>query len=304
MPLPTGLLPKHLRSRNRAYGMVPFIGGTAPANYGVLPPKMSALGNNKYGCCVSSEEFARLQVYSVMRNLPEVTPTDDECISFARQHGLLNGADLSNVMDIAARDGTTIGGTVYKEGPPQSVDWTKFEVLCPAIYTGPVKIAISAGPIENAGAGSRNGWVLTGQRRNKATNHCVGLWSFGTAQFLADLMHTTYNVSVSLGSLGPQAPCVVLYSWGTVGIVDMPSLSNITDEAYVRGPTVLPDFAPTPTPGPNPIRTGTIVIDLGSNSVLAPPHTVINPTPTATYSYDPLTGQISGPAGLLLVPSP
>ena len=260
MPFMRGALPS---PKHKLAAAAPHLAGPAPANFGVLPAKLTVLGNDRFGNCVTAEECAAKEMFSVFRGQPELIVPDDTCISWARQHGYLNGANLTDVMDSMIHDGITINGTLYKDGPYQSVDWTNYSVLSSAIYQGPVKIAVAAGQLESSGAGSKMGWVGVGWRRNKNTDHSVGLWGYGTAQELADLMNKTLNVSVSLGSLAPQTPSTYLYTWGTVGIAEFASMVNITDEAWLRTPTTVPDSVPpTPTPTPTPIRMGTVVIDL------------------------------------------
>lgn len=279
MPFMRGLVPRHERNIHRSFGMAPFLGAPAPDSFGVLPKSLQMWGNSTYGDCVTAEECASKAMYSVMRGAPELLIPDSVCVSWARSHGYLNGADLTSVMDDMAKDGITVNGQTYRDGAPQSVDWTNFSVLGPAIFQGPIKIAVSANQLEGAGAGNQNGWVLSGARRDLNTDHCVGLWGYGTAQQLADMMNKDYGISVSLGSLSPQTPSVYLYTWSTVGIVEHRSLVAITDEAYLRTPTTVPDYpvptptptpTPGPTPGPNPPLSGTFIIDLGSRTI-APP---------------------------------
>jgi hypothetical protein len=284
MPFPRGLLPKAQRSLHAPFGLVPFLGGPAPANVGVVPAKLSMLGNSDFGCCVTSEAFSRMQMYSVMVGLPEIAVSDADCIAWARKRGLLNGADLSDVSNQVARDGTLGGGVLYRQGPSQTVDWTNFDVLRAAIAQGPVQIAISANAIEHAGAGNRSGWVLSGAGRDLATDHCVGLWGASTAQWLADLMHNTLGISIDLGSLGPQTPSVYMYSWASEGIVEHRSLVNITDEAYLRGPTTLPDLAPVTPP-------------------LPPPGPTPSPSDGSYIFIDPATKTYSFPSDWLAIPS-
>lgn len=292
--------------KSRLASAVPHLAGAAPDSFGVLPLKLQTWANDRFGDCVTAEECAAKAWFSTFRDQPELLIPDSVCVSWARQHGYLNGANLTDVMDSMSHDGIEVDGKLYKDGPAQSVNWTNFSALASAIFQGPVKIALAANQLQSAGAGQSMGWIGSGWRHDRNTDHCVGLWGYGTAQQLAEQMNKTLGMSVSLGYLAPQAPSVYLFTWGTVGIVEFQSMVNITDEAWLRTPTTVPDPgvppSPLPGPAPAPVRSGTIVIDLGSNSVLAPAHTVISPTPTPGYSYDPTTGTISGPDGLILVP--
>jgi len=87
-----------------------------PPQFAVVPKQLSVWGNDTYGDCVSAEEAFAKAVWSVSCGLPETFATTAEVVAFARQHGFLNGADLSEVMDAMKAAGMSIGGTAYKDG--------------------------------------------------------------------------------------------------------------------------------------------------------------------------------------------
>jgi len=225
--------------------------------------KLDIWGNDTYGDCVSAEEAAKLSIYSVNAGFPGVFVDPQTLIKWARQHGYLNGADLSTVMDSMIKDGIqATDGKTYHDGPYESVDWKDDASLSSAIYTGPVKIAVSANQLERSVSG-QNGWIATGYRRDPFTDHCVSLVGYGTMQELCSLM----GVSLPQG-VGPTTRSYLLFTWGTIGIIDQASMVNITDEAWVRHPataeqpapvnppTPAPNPSPNPAPGPNPGPSG------------------------------------------------
>jgi hypothetical protein len=165
-------------------------------------------------------------------------------------------------------DGITSGGNTYKDGPYQAVDWTNDAVLSSAIYTGPVKIGVAAGQLENA-VGDSNGWILTGACMDQNIDHAVCLCGFGTAKDLCAMLKVPVPAS-----LNPTTRCYLLFTWSTIGVIDRNSMLAITGEAWLRNPTTVganpPPTPPTPTPPPTPpapvvpIVIGPVTIPAGS----------------------------------------
>ena len=243
-----------------------FKAQAVPSFFGVIPPQLSMWGNAQFGCCVSSESAAAKAIFSLMNGgTQEVFIAEATLISWARSHGFLNGAQLTDVMDAMISDGITSGGNTYKDGPYQAVDWTNDAVLSSAIYTGPVKIGVAAGQLENA-VGDSNGWILTGARRDQNIDHAVCLCGFGSAADLCKLLGVSVPVSLS-----PTTRGYLLFTWSTIGFIDRNSMLAITGEAWLRNPTTVgqnptptpvpPPTPPTPTPPPTPpVPTPPIVI--------------------------------------------
>jgi hypothetical protein len=218
-----------------------------PASWGVVPTQLSVWGNDTYGDCVSAEEAAAKAMYSTMCGLPETFITQQEVETWARQHGFLNGADITDVMDAMAKSGMSANGQTYDDGPYQSVDWTNDATLSSAIYQGPVKIGVAASQLENA-VSSANGWWATGFKRDNNTDHCVNLCGFGTAEQLGALLNVSVPANVILSER-----CYLLFTWGTIGIIDKASMMAITEEAWLRTPTTVGQGpAPSPAPAPSP----------------------------------------------------
>jgi hypothetical protein len=244
--------------RHALLGAIPYIPLFAPpAQVAYVPKKRSMFGNDSYGDCVTAEE-----AFAKSCDSPEHDIDDQVVISWARQHGLLHGADLSNVLELMARKGFQQGEQLYNDGPASGVDFSNEVILQSAIAQGPVKIAIAASALPG-GAGSRDGWYQLGSR-NRNTDHAVALCGYGPAGWLYQ------QLGVQLPSaLQPSLPGYLLYTWSTIGFVDHAWIMGTTDEAWVRSPTTigvpplpLPPLPPQP-PGPNPLPVGIEVVISG-----------------------------------------
>ena len=282
MPRPRGAYPS---PRHRLASAIPHrVLGAVPDSFGMVPRLLSMWGNNVHGCCVASEEFAAKGAYSVRAGGPELFLDEQLCIDWARSHGVLEGADLVSVMDAMVTDGiATADGKTYHDGPHTSVDWTNPTILKSAIYTGPVKIAIAANEIENAvnSTDGQTGWMLTDASTDMNTDHCVGLWGYGTLAQCTDLL----NAALGLGLTVPSGAdgsllSLLMYTWKSIGIVTHQALVKFTTEAWVRNPTTpespQPDPAPTPAPSPTPQPAPT------------PPSPAPAPSPAAVGPYQVL----------------
>lgn len=265
----TGAVPT---PRHRLLGAEPFrIRGSTPAQFSVIPSQLSMWGNSQYGDCVSAEEAYYKAVASVFAGLPEVFISESVVIAWARQHGVLNGADLLQVIKMQAQSGFSQGGNTYGDvGNPVGVDYTNQDVLFNAISQGgAVKIGVAANQLQGS-VGSKNGSFLTGFRRDNNEDHCVALSGFGTFDYLAKSL----GVSVP-SNLNPSTVGCHLYTWDTINIIDFPSMMNITGEAWLRAgmtvngkpvgpipPVPVPVPVPTPTPDPTPLPVGVTEADV------------------------------------------
>jgi hypothetical protein len=211
--------------------------------------------------CVTAEEAFAKAAYSVMSGLSEVFVPDAEVQAWATQYGFLNGAELTDVMAQMAQTGFAVAGTTYDDGPYVAVDWTDAATLQAAICQGPVKIGVASSQFDDvANVGESNGWFMTGfsPTDQNDEDHCVSLCGYGTlAECFAFL-----GVSVPVTVTNPSAPGYLLFTWSTVGVIDVPSMLNVTWEAWLRTPTTVgqgpaPGPTPTPTPTPTPIPTPT-----------------------------------------------
>jgi hypothetical protein len=220
----------------------------APDKFAAVPPKTSYWGNNQYGDCVSAQTAASLAAWSTrcLGADKEVCATDAEVIAFARKHGWLNGATLTEVMDVMQKTGMSVGGATYREGSYYSVDYTKTADLSAALYVGPVNIAIDANALPS-GAGNKSGWYGLGKGDYPNTDHCVPLFGYGSAAFCYQAMGQPLPAAVPADRFG-----YILYTWNTVGFVDQDWIDGTCAEAYVRNPTTVGMLPPAPPVPPIP----------------------------------------------------
>jgi hypothetical protein len=208
----------------------------APAEFIRIPKQVSMWGNYYDGDCVTAEE-----AYAKACNAPEIFVPDATVTAWANAHGVLNGANLHEVMVWMQTGGFEEGGHTYDDGAILSVNWQNAAVLNQAIWEGPVKIGVAADQLlatwHAAGGtvnGARNGWVATGYHKDTAEDHCVSLSGYGTIAWLAGQFH----VPVPAGVNGAN-PGYALFTWGSIGIIDAPSMLAITEEAWLRNPTTV-----------------------------------------------------------------
>lgn len=109
------------------------------------------------------------------------------------------------------------------------------------ISKGPVKIGVAGDQLESvwwgnggSSAGGVNGWFATGFYPDNAEDHCVSLCGYGTMAWLAEEL----KVQVPAGVDGTK-PGYGLFTWDSIGIIDVPSMLAITQEAWLRTPTTI-----------------------------------------------------------------
>ena len=129
----------------------------------------------------------------------------------------------------------------YDDGAHFSVNWTNSATLRSAIAEGPVKLGIAADQLEStwaaAGggqAGGESGWFATGYQKDTNEDHCVTLCGYGSMSWLAQQL----GVPVPAGVDGTQ-PGYAMFTWDSIGIIDVPSMIAITQEAWLRRPTTV-----------------------------------------------------------------
>jgi len=188
-------------------------------------------GNDVHGDCVTAEE-----AFAKACNNPEIFISDNEVIAWATRHGVLEGANLTQVMQWMQNDGFVEGTIGYEDGPYLSVNWTSSATLQSAISLGPVKIGIAADQIDTVWNqyGGHSGWFATGFHNDNAEDHCVSLCGYGTIGWLAQKL----NVQVPAG-IDANQHAYAMFTWNTIGIIDVPSLLAITHEAWLRQPTTI-----------------------------------------------------------------
>jgi hypothetical protein len=203
----------------------------APVAYLLKPQRLSMWGNDVHGDCVTAEE-----AFAKACNIPEIFIADDQVIAWATRHGVLEGANLVQVLQWMQNDGFTDPVNVYNDGLYYSVNWHDAGTLQSAISTGPVKLGVAADQIEAAwrSTSGSSGWFATGFHADSHEDHCVALCGYGSISWLAQQL----GVSVPGGIDGTQA-AYAMFTWNSIGIIDAPSMLAVTCEAWLRQPTTV-----------------------------------------------------------------
>lgn len=203
----------------------------APPSYIIKPQRISMWGNDVHGDCVTAEE-----AFAKACNSPEIFITDQQVISWATAHGVLEGAQLTSVMDTMRTDGFSSGSYEYNDGPHYLVDYTSSSNLHSAISQGPVKLGVAADQLESAywANDGHNGWYATGFHTDSNEDHCVSLCGYGTVGWLAGKL----GVPVPSGA-NSSTPAYAMFTWNSIGIIDAASMVAITQEAWLRTPTTI-----------------------------------------------------------------
>ena len=239
--------------RHKLLATPPHVTKAAPAMSVWIPTKLSYWLNDQDGDCVSAEEAFAKGAYSVGCGLPDLFIPDSEVQRFAAAGGFLNGAMLTDVMDAMAQGGFQVSGQVYKDGPYTGVNYNDEANLQSALTVGPVKIAIDHTALPQT-AGNQMGWFASGGSPGQYTNtdHCVGIGGYGPAQALVDALNKAFpGANVTLPPVfSPTQVVYLLFTWNSIGLVDIGWVKSTTAESYVRNPT---------TPGQSPLPPAPIV---------------------------------------------
>ena len=204
--------------------------GATPAQWLWLPKQLSMWHNDVDGDCVTAEE-----AFAKACSTPELFITDDTVLAWATANNFLNGADLITVLDLMRTAGFQQDGKLYNDGEPDAVDWTNTTALQNAIVQSPVKIGVAADQLENAVPDPpTNGWIATGFTEDTNEDHCVSLCGYGTINWLI----TQLAPGVPYGADG-TVPAYALFTWSSIGIIDVPSMLAITGEAWLRNPVTI-----------------------------------------------------------------
>jgi hypothetical protein len=219
--------PRHVLAAAAPYAVV----AEAPPNFITMPQRISMWGNDVHGDCVTAEE-----AFAKACNNPEIFIPDNEVITWATRHGVLEGAYLPQVMQWMQNDGFPESPYIYDDGPYFSVNWINSTVLRGAIANGPVKIGVAADQIESAWNtyGRRTGWFGIGFQADANEDHCVSLCGYGTLAWLAQQLHTNLP-----GGIDGTHSGYAMFTWNSIGIVDEPSMAAVTHEAWLRQPTTV-----------------------------------------------------------------
>ncbi len=201
----------------------------APPQFLWKPVQLSMWGNATYGnCTVAEEAFAKGATANIFIH-------DAVVIAWAQHNHAINGDTLIDVLDRMQARGFVLDGQYYDDGPPTSVDWTDAAILQSAIAQGPVKIGVAADQLQKVvGDPPANGWIATGFVQDQNIDHCVSLAGYGSAAWLAAQLGIAL-----LSGVDGTAPAYALFTWDSIGIIDVPSMLAITGEAWLRNPTTV-----------------------------------------------------------------
>jgi hypothetical protein len=219
--------------RNLLAGATPHVAvEPTPPQFLWLPTQVNMWGNATFGDCVSAEE-----AFAKACHQPEIYIPAAEVIRWARKHYVLNGAGLWYVLTLMQEEGFNQNNLVYNDGPFKSVDWEDEAVLRNAIAKGPVKVGVDANQLEETvqayGVG-KNGWFATGYSKGGPLDHCTSVCGYGPCSGLATQLGGTLPPD-----LEPGTPAYAMFTWCSIGIIDVPSLLAICGEAWLRTPTTI-----------------------------------------------------------------
>jgi len=202
-----------------------------PAHHLFFPKKLSIWHNDAHGDCVTAEE-----AFAKACHKPEIFISDAEVEKWAKAHGVYEGAVLINVLKAMQKEGFSQSDHSYDDGHASTVDWTNPAVLKSALYHGPVKIGVAADQLETTcrAHNFKTGWFASGYTQDNNEDHCVSLCGYGTISWLAHQL----DASVPSGVDGTK-PGYAMFTWGSIGIIDVPSMVAITHEAWLRTPTTV-----------------------------------------------------------------
>ena len=223
--------------RSALAAATPFAPGffEAPPHFLTRPALISTWGNvgypghRGYGDCVTAEE-----AFALATNTPEIFITEDEVISWAEDHGFLDGAMIIDVLKWMHDDGFKGVGVTFDAGRSVAVAYTNSTLLQSAIYRGPVKIGVAADQLEAACNTTEMVWFATGFHADNAYDHCVSLCGYGTINWLAQRLGVQVPERIDGTEIG-----YALFTWGLIGIINEASLLAITGEAWLREPTTV-----------------------------------------------------------------
>src|SRR5215471_4942286 len=225
----------------------------APPTFIRIPQHFSSWGNvslsadqTAYAICVTAEE-----AFAKTCNNPEILISDEYVIAWAAAHNTLNGASPGGVIQTMQSDGFLNVENRYDDGdrlavynivdPKLPIDPGK---LRSAISEGPVKTGIAANQLNNVvnnWVGNNNyvpsGWFAVNFVADTKYDHCVSLCGYGSLDWLTQQLNMQMNLSLQVPAGMGTAQGYAMFTWGSIGIIDEPSLLAITNEAWSRTPT-------------------------------------------------------------------
>jgi len=217
--------------RSELAAAIPHTPIPVPPHHIYLPKKLSYWHNDLHSdCCTAEEAFAKACHH------PEIFITDNEVAQWAQAHGWYEGATLIEVLKAMQKTGFQENGDTYDDGTINSVNWTDTATLQSAIFHGPVKLGVAAEQLDKVwqAHGGKSGWVATGFTNDPAEDHCVSLCGYGTISWIAQQLKATLPSGVNGSQMG-----YAMFTWDSIGIIDVPSMIAISQEAWLRTPTTI-----------------------------------------------------------------
>ena len=219
---------------------------TPPASGFIFPKTMSMWLNDQDGDCVTAEE-------AFSKACGGILIADSTVQTWATNNGVLNGADLDQVIQMMQEAGFSQDGNIYGDGQGLAVNYADAATMQAAIYQagmmgGCVKMGVAADALPS-GAGNTNGWFLTGVSPDSNEDHCMGVCGYGTAQQFCDAMNAAYGLSLTVPTgIDPNMQGYAVFTWSTIGWVDVQSWVNMSGEAWIRNPSTVVTGTGTPSP--------------------------------------------------------
>lgn len=235
--LMTGAIPT---PRHLLLKATPFLPDFARLDYEEFlhfPEKISIWHNDKYGCCVISEE-------AFAKGCGEKSEfiTDDTVMHYLNKYEGKNGVHIlynligfSKCLGDASSRGFHQNRKYYHNGKEfYGVDWTDANTLRQAILKGPIAAGVKSSLLKRDFHTNRqNGWVVTDVKEEESArqDHAVSICGFGSFSSLAKMLKSELPPYVDGKKHG-----YAMFTWGSIGIVDEQSLLSMTGEAWLRVP--------------------------------------------------------------------
>jgi hypothetical protein len=229
--------PRHVIEAAPAYDHTNLLDGfVVPPNFIHLPPQISTWGSVVNADCVTAEE-----AFAKVCSVPPIFLPDPVVIGWASAHGVLQGAHIYNLMATMQNDGFVFSGHRFDDGPMHTVDFQNPALMAQAISQAPIKLGVSGNQLAQSwkmAGGNANGapwgWFALGYQPDPGTDHCIGLNGYGAIGWLAGQLGVPVPANVNGAASGYS-----FYAWGSIGIIDVPSLLAIASEAWIRTPTTI-----------------------------------------------------------------
>ena len=120
-------------------------------------------------------------------------------------------------------------GNQWGEGTANYVVLSDQAAMEAALADGPISVTVAAGALQR-GVGMENGWVIVSAPADRGYDHEPAISAAGQFSALASLLGTSLPSGIDPTTYG-----YMMFTWGTVGLIDRQSLLNIgQDAAAVR----------------------------------------------------------------------